>query len=209
MAKVPRTAKRLEGALESWNIHKGYGFILLPLGRKSVFVHIRAFEDLEYAPRVGQVFSFEPQIMDDGRMRGQHVRLVRDAPDRVARSRSAAGPIVGSLVFLIFVVEYVLLAILYPMPLWPIAAYAILSFLTFLLYAEDKSKAQKGRWRVAESSLQVISLFGGWPGAILAQQLLRHKTRKRGFLSVFWTAVAVNMAAFAAISIFLATNIAV
>ena len=189
-------------------MHKGYGFILLPLGRKSVFVHIRAFEELEHAPRVGQVFSFEPMIMEDGRMRGNHVRLVRDAPDRVARKRSAAGPIVGALVFAIFVIEYVLLAILYPMPLWPIAAYAILSFLTFLLYAEDKSKAQKGRWRVAESSLQVISLFGGWPGAILAQQLLRHKTRKRGFVTVFWTAVAVNMVAFAAISVFVANTVA-
>ena len=208
MAGPTRTPKRLEGALESWNVHKGYGFISLPLGRKSVFVHIRAFEGLEHAPRVGQVFSFEPLIMDDGRMRGQHVQLVKDAPDLVARSRSAAGPIVGSLVFAIFVIEYVLLAILYPMPLWPVAAYAILSFLTFLLYAEDKSKAQKGRWRVAESSLQVISLFGGWPGAILAQQLLRHKTRKRGFVTVFWTAVAVNMIAFAAISVFVANNLA-
>lgn len=208
MARTNRTPKRLEGALESWNVHKGYGFILMPLGRKSVFVHIRAFEDMKHAPRVGQVFSFELTIMEDGRMRGNHVRLVRDAPDRVARSRSAAGPIVGSLVFAIFVIEYVLLAILWPMPLWPIAAYAILSFLTFLLYAEDKSKAQKGRWRVAESSLQVISLLGGWPGAILAQQLLHHKTRKPGFLMVFWVAVAVNMVAFATISVAVATYLA-
>lgn len=207
MARRTRTPERLEGALESWNVHKGYGFILLPLGRKSVFVHIRAFEGLEHAPRVGQVFSFEPMIMDDGRMRGNHVRLVKDAPDRAARSRSAAGPIVGALVFAIFVIEYVLLAILWPMPVWPIAAYAILSFLTFLLYAEDKSKAQKGRWRVAESSLQIISLLGGWPGAILAQQLLHHKTRKRGFVTVFWAAVAVNMVAFALISVFIATTI--
>jgi uncharacterized membrane protein YsdA (DUF1294 family)/cold shock CspA family protein len=208
MARLTTTPERLEGTLESWNVHKGYGFILLPLGSKSVFVHIRAFEELEHAPRVGQVFSFEPKIMEDGRMRGNHVRLVRDAPDRLARTRSAAGPIVGSLVFAIFVIEYVLLAILYPMPLWPIAAYAILSFLTFLLYAEDKSKAQKGRWRVAESSLQVIALLGGWPGAILAQQLLHHKTRKRGFVTVFWAAVAVNMAAFAAISVFIAHHVA-
>jgi uncharacterized membrane protein YsdA (DUF1294 family) len=61
---------------------------------------------------------------------------------------------------------------------------------------------------VAESSLQVMSLLGGWPGAILAQQLLRHKTRKRGFVSVFWSAVAVNMIAFAAITVFIASNVA-
>lgn len=193
--------------LESWNVRRGYGFIQPSLGRKTVFAHVRDFEGLEFAPRVGQEFSFDPVVMEDGRMQARHIQLVKEAPDRDARSRSAAGPIVGSLVFLIFVLEYILLGIVYPMPLWPIAAYAALSFLTFLLYAEDKSKARKGRWRVAESSLQVISLLGGWPGAILAQQLLRHKTRKRGFLTVFWTAVVVNMAAFAGISVLIAASV--
>ena len=57
--------------------------------------------------------------------------------------------------------------------------------------------------RVAESSMQIISLIGGWPGAIVAQQVLRHKTRKRGFLFVFWTAVVLNMAALAILTIIL------
>ena len=205
MARRTRTPARLEGALESWSVKKGYGFIVLPMGRKQVFAHIRAFEGLEHPPRVGEVFSFEPLVMEDGRMRGKDIRLVKDAPTRVDRTRSAAGSIVGSLVFAIFVTGYAVLAAIWPVPLWPIAAYGIHSFLTFLLYAEDKSKARNGRWRVAESSLQIISLLGGWPGAILAQQVLQHKTRKRGFVAVFWAAAAVNMIAFAAITVFIAT----
>jgi len=208
MTRRLRSSARHTGTLESWNVYKGYGFIALPLGRKSVFAHIRAFEGLEHPPLVGESFSFEIETTDEGKVRAAHVRLIDDVPDRVTRKRSAAGPIVGILVFLIFVTEYIVLSAIYPVPLWPIAAYAALSFLTFLLYAEDKSKARNGRWRVAESSLQVISLLGGWPGAILAQQLLRHKTRKRGFVSVFWMAVAVNMIAFAVITVFVATNVA-
>lgn len=187
---------RVEGTLESWNDDRGYGFIALPHGGKSVFAHIRSFEGLSQRPRVGQVFSFELHALDDGRLRAAVTRLERDMA-AVPRSRSSAGPVVGALVILIFITEYIVLSLLWPLPLWVAGLYLGFSVACFLLYAEDKSKARHGRWRVAESSLQVVALIGGWPGAIAAQQLLRHKTRKRGFQFVFWTAVVVNMAALA------------
>jgi uncharacterized membrane protein YsdA (DUF1294 family) len=37
-------------------------------------------------------------------------------------------------------------------------------------------------------------LFGGWPGALIAQQQFRHKTVKASFQSVFWVTVFVNVA---------------
>jgi len=37
-------------------------------------------------------------------------------------------------------------------------------------------------------------LAGGWPGAILAQQWLRHKSSKLAFRRWFWCSVALNMA---------------
>lgn len=199
MTRVDR--KRLEGTLESWNDDRGYGFIVLPRGGKSVFAHIRSFEGLTYRPRVGEVFSFNLRVLDDGRMRAEHTRLVAVAT--VPHSRSAAGPIVGALVILIFITEFIVLSLLWTLPLWVAAIYGGISLACFLLYAEDKSKAQKGHWRVAESSMQIISLIGGWPGAIVAQQLLRHKTRKRGFQFVFWTAVVLNMVALAILTIIL------
>ena len=193
---------RFEGTLESWNDDRGYGFIALPRGGKSVFAHIKSFEGLTYRPRVGEVFSFTLSTLEDGRLRAEQTRLVAVAR-ATPRHRSPAGPIVGALVILIFTTEFIVLSLLWNLPLWVAGLYAGISVACFLLYAEDKSKAQKGHWRVAESSMQIIALIGGWPGAIVAQQVFRHKTRKRGFQFVFWTAVVVNMAALAIFTIIL------
>lgn len=69
------------------------------------------------------------------------------------------------------------------------------SIITYLMYAKDKSAAENNRWRTPESTLHLYSLLGGWPGAIVAQQRLRHKTIKKSFRSVFWITVAINVAA--------------
>jgi len=73
--------------------------------------------------------------------------------------------------------------------------YFAASFVTFIAYARDKSAAQRGKWRTAESNLHVLGLAGGWPGALAAQRLLRHKSSKRNFLLVFWITVFLNVAA--------------
>src|SRR5690606_8302634 len=74
--------------------------------------------------------------------------------------------------------------------------YVILSFTTLLVYAKDKAAARQDTWRVPESTLHMLALLGGWPGAIVAQQKFRHKTRKLGFRIPFWITVAVNYGAF-------------
>jgi uncharacterized membrane protein YsdA (DUF1294 family) len=69
---------------------------------------------------------------------------------------------------------------------------AALSVLTFLVYWWDKSAAQKGSWRTPETTLHILSLCGGWPGALIAQQVLRHKTQKQPFRLILWITVLVN-----------------
>lgn len=71
--------------------------------------------------------------------------------------------------------------------------YIGLSVFTFFSYSLDKYKAQKGSWRTPESTLHVLALFGGWPGAALAQQLIRHKSKKKEFRFVFWITVIFNL----------------
>ncbi|WP_309615357.1 DUF1294 domain-containing protein, partial [Salinibacterium sp.] len=59
----------------------------------------------------------------------------------------------------------------------------------------DKSAAVTGEWRVSETRLLILGLLGGWSGAVIAQRVLRHKTRKVAFISIFWVTVAVNVIA--------------
>ncbi len=62
-----------------------------------------------------------------------------------------------------------------------------------MLYAWDKRAAIKGNPRVAESTLLACSLLGGWPGGLLASQLVRHKTQKVSFRIKFALCVALNV----------------
>jgi uncharacterized membrane protein YsdA (DUF1294 family) len=71
--------------------------------------------------------------------------------------------------------------------------YLIASVITFLVYAQDKSAARHNRWRTKESTLHSLALTGGWPGALLAQKVLRHKSSKVAFQRVFWVTVVVNV----------------
>lgn len=74
-------------------------------------------------------------------------------------------------------------------------AFLVISVFTYYVYAKDKSAAESAEWRVPENTLHMYSLFFGWPGAIVAQQRLRHKTRKVSFRIVFWLTVMVNVSA--------------
>jgi uncharacterized membrane protein YsdA (DUF1294 family) len=76
------------------------------------------------------------------------------------------------------------------------AAYLAMSLACFIAYALDKSAARRGERRTPESTLLMLGLFGGWPGAVLAQQWLRHKTVKQPFRQMFWFTIAVNVGAF-------------
>ncbi|WP_457329053.1 DUF1294 domain-containing protein [Rhizobacter sp. P5_C2] len=87
---------------------------------------------------------------------------------------------------------------------WPLlliaAAYAGLSVITFVVYAIDKSAARRKGPRTPERTLHLLSLAGGWPGALLAQRWLRHKSAKASFRRVFWVTVVVNVLGFVMLS---------
>ena len=46
----------------------------------------------------------------------------------------------------------------------------------------------------------MLELAGGWPGALLAQRLLRHKTAKASYRSAFWTMVVLHITIMAALA---------
>lgn len=84
-------------------------------------------------------------------------------------------------------------------PVWLIVLgmYAVASGVTFALYALDKSRAGRGGRRIPEKTLHTAELLGGWPGALLAMRVVRHKNRKLPFLLVTAAIVVVHAAGWA------------
>jgi uncharacterized membrane protein YsdA (DUF1294 family) len=98
-----------------------------------------------------------------------------------------------------FALLYLVLSIYRQVPQTVGLAYVLMSLLCFMVYAWDKSSARAGGWRIKESTLLVLGLLCGWPGAVLAQQLLRHKSAKASFQVVFWATVVLNVTGFLAL----------
>ena len=81
---------------------------------------------------------------------------------------------------------------------WVPALYGAASIVAFAAYGIDKAAARRQANRISEQTLLLLGLVGGWPGALVAQQVFRHKTRKRSFRRAFWGTVGVNILALAA-----------
>ena len=77
------------------------------------------------------------------------------------------------------------------------AVYLLASAAAFVLYWVDKRAARRGDRRVQERTLHIAELLGGWPGAFVAQRMLRHKTRDTRFQVVYWSIVALHLLAWA------------
>jgi uncharacterized membrane protein YsdA (DUF1294 family) len=84
-------------------------------------------------------------------------------------------------------------ALLQKVPDFVLVLYLAMSVLAYSLYAYDKRAAQQGRWRISEQTLQQVALLCGWPGALIAQTRLHHKTVKMRFQVAFWLMVAFNI----------------
>ena len=96
----------------------------------------------------------------------------------------------------LFLATLTVSAFLGKLPFLVLSIYLGASTAAFLAYLFDKSAARNAQWRTPENTLHLLALIGGWPGALIAQQLLRHKTRKLSFQIVFWMSALLNIGGF-------------
>ncbi len=183
---------RKKGKIASWNDGKGYGFISPFEGGDRVFAHINAFDSRVRRPAVGDVVTFSMSTDARGRPCAKEANIA-GVPKIARPKQSSSLPNVMAAGFLLFVVGAVLVSAI-PVVILPF--YLIVSAATFGAYALDKSAAKRGAWRTSESTLHLLSLVGGWPGALIAQNRLRHKSRKQPFRAIFWATAVMNCAAF-------------
>lgn len=194
-----------------WNDERGFGFVVPHGGGGDVFAHVSAFPGSR-RPAQGDRVQFTATRDTSGRLRADSVRIDgvmridgvtgpqphtppprRRATRSLKRVRWAAG--IAALTTLLAVI----VARSGAGQAWLIivAVYVLASLLTFAAYHRDKAAAQRGEWRVPESTLHIFALLGGWPGAFIAQVRLRHKTIKAGFQTGFWLTVLANLAVLA------------
>ena len=182
---------RYAGKITNWKDDRGFGFITPVGGEKQIFVHINSFVYRNRRPVGSEVVSYE--ITTDSKGREQAQRVLFAGERRPQPSAPATGNtdalVIFAFVFLLFVCGSFFIL---KLPIVVLGLYIIGSIVSFFTYASDKSAAQKGQWRVKESTLSFLALIGGWPGALIAQRLLRHKTKKQSFQIIFWIVVIVN-----------------
>lgn len=183
------------GKLSDWNDDKGFGFVAPEQGGLRVFVHIRAFSHRTRRPRNGDQISYQIDWDAQGRPRATNV-LFRDAAYRApAKEPPRAEGLATAVVLAIAGMGGVIsLTLLGKLPWWVPVSYASASLLLFCLYAFDKAAAMNRRWRTPESTLHFMSLIGGWPGALVAQSLFRHKSRKTSFREATFAIVFIHAA---------------
>ena len=187
---------RFKGTLTAWNDERGFGFLQSAQGGEAIFVHATAFGARAGRPQVGQTFSFEIEAGPRGRKRAKNVLPARTARARRPRGSRRPAPWSTASLFAIplFLGAYAVITYLWRPPLAIAGMYAVASLAAFLAYALDKSAAARRAWRIPERTLHLLALACGWPGALLAQQVLRHKSAKAEFRIAFWATVILNVA---------------
>jgi uncharacterized membrane protein YsdA (DUF1294 family) len=103
--------------------------------------------------------------------------------------------VIGVLWFLIYAAVLAWALASGRLPLAVPAAMAALSVLAFGIYGADKQAARMQRSRTPESTLHLLALAGGWPGAWCAQRVFRHKSSKASFLAAYRATVWLHSAA--------------
>lgn len=185
---------QFQGKISNWNDDKGFGFVEPNGGGDRAFVHIKAFNPRTHRPINGDVIIYDLLQDKDKRYRAENIRFARDSRQKNKPQASKKNRSFGGVLILLFSIGLVISVLTGKLPLAIPLVYLVMSVITFIAYAIDKSAAENGRWRTQENTLHLLALVGGWPGAILGQMTLRHKSQKKAFRMVFWLTVILNVA---------------
>lgn len=204
---------QLTGKVVHWRDDKGFGFVVpdrfVPDNEtqepvapdnntRQLFFHIRDFTDSKIRPAEGCRLQFSLGKDKQDRPIATQLKVIAapvkavptPEPEVIDLDYTQDVALYFRCAFLVLVVIALLFGTLpYVLPILYIEA----SLFTYWLYRADKAAAiARQRQRLPEQSLQLFSLIGGWPGALLAQKKLSHKKRKFLFQREFLLVIIGN-----------------
>lgn len=186
-------APRQQGILAVWNDDRGFGFVTPTAGGPRVFVHVSAFPRGR-RPDTDCLVTYAVGRDERNRLRASDVRYVVPVRSRRTGTRGLPLALSTTAVFFACLIGLVMAG---EAPGLLLVAYGVLSAGALAMYRADKTAAEQGAWRTPEANLHAIALLGGWPGALVARRVFRHKTTKQPFRTIFWGTVVANCLALA------------
>lgn len=75
-----------------------------------------------------------------------------------------------------------------------ILLFVLFNLVTFFIFGYDKYLARTNRRRISERTLVTLAMMGGSVGAVFAQKIFRHKSRK--YRNLFWIILVVQFVIF-------------
>lgn len=191
---------KYQGRIQQWDDAKGFGFVEPNGGGARAFAHIKAFKQRSRRPVNGDIIIYEVEPDKKGTHRAYNISLLKDyKAKRLRANRQTSQKKRNFVVLSIFVGALALFTLSGQLPSIIPITYGAVSLLSLLFYSIDKSAAIKNKWRISEAKLHLLSLVGGWPGALLAQQMFKHKRSKSAFMRAYWVTVVVNLILFSLI----------
>jgi len=188
---------RFEGSLVFWNSERGFGFIKPKSGGQDIFVHVRDLQFKGKTPLIGNTIFYDITQRKDGKYRAVNAYVIGEK-----HNKSIIYAILIGLNIAFVTIPFVLSLYIINITYYPLVLYSLLSFVCFFVYVYDKQMAISGGWRIQESSLHWLEIFGGWPGALIAQMIIGHKNSKIAFQFIFSVIVLLHFIAWAAYLLF-------
>lgn len=173
----------IQGTISQWHGNRGYGYIMVDDQNTQIKFHLYDLDAFGQTPRISERVRFKLSKDQNGELRAV----------KVERTLILNFSFAVTIWFLTVLVASI---ILLDYPLLMGMLYVAMSALSYAVYAFDKHAMHENRWRVPTATYHLLSLLGGWPGAMLAQSILHHKYNDFGFKGLFWLTVLVNFALF-------------
>lgn len=201
-----------QGYVVKFDAERGFGFIKFKEFDKELFFHIKGFK-ANRNPVIGEQVLFDIKPDKQGRPVAVNVQealfVAKKQQEREQRKQKQQAHKAhqarqeqkhGTLNLLCgFAVGYfvliVIMSLMSDVPSYLPLMYVVMGVISFIMYYQDKRKAQNNQWRIPEKTLHIIDVLGGWIGATFAHKLLNHKATKAPFRGVFYATIVIHVMA--------------